>query len=99
MKIDIKEQIKRCFPTLTKQQLQIKAMQLKKEAAQMAQTPDMSLHQYRTKKWAPLSRKAAECIDAAMAEGIPRANPMWPDANLMGARFKRVTKKKQTANS
>ena len=99
MKLDFKEQIKRWFPTLTKQQLQLKEEQLKKEAAQMAQTPDVSLHQYRTKKWATLSRKAAECIEAAMAEGIPRTSPMWPDANLMGVRFKRVTKKMQTTNT
>ena len=99
MEIDFKEQIKRWFPTLIKQQLQQKVEQLKKEAAQMAQTPDVSLHQYRTTKWAPLSKKAAECIEAAMAEGIPRTNPMWPDASLMGVKFKRVTKKMQTTNT
>ena len=46
-------------------------------------------------KLAPLSRKAAECIEAAKAEGIPRTNPLWPNANLMGARFKRVIKEMQ----
>lgn len=48
------------------------------------------VEQVRKVRVAPLSRKAAECIEAAMAEGIPRTNPMWPDASLKGAIFKRT---------
>ena len=54
------------------------------------------VEQVRKVRVAPLSQKAAECIEAAMAEGIPRTNPMWPDASLNGARFKRVCIKKNT---
>lgn len=45
------------------------------------------VEQVRKVKVAPLSQKAAECIEAAMADGIPRTNPIWPDASLNGARF------------
>jgi hypothetical protein len=55
--LNIEEQVKLCFPKLTKQQLQLKVKQLKKEAAKMARTPDVSLHQYPTKNWAPVGCK------------------------------------------
>lgn len=55
--LNIEEQVKLCFPKLTKQQLQLKVKQLKKEAAQMARTPDVSLHQYPTTGWAPVGCK------------------------------------------
>lgn len=54
------------------------------------------VEQVRKVRVAPLSQKASECIEAAKAEGIARTNPMWPDANLKGARFKRVCIKKNT---
>lgn len=54
--VNIEEQVRLCFPTLTKQQLQLKVEQLKKETAKMARTPDVSLHQYRARNWTPVGR-------------------------------------------
>lgn len=63
----------------------------------MSMKQDLNIvEQVRKVRVAPLSRKAAECIEAAKAEGIARTNPMWPDASLKGARFKRVCIEKNT---